>query len=427
MRVYHAILFLTLAALAVSQGSLVPKDCKESNFFRSKLESANKGLVLPKPDTSTLQCGQEWTTYGTCCKLDKLKTVFENDAQIIRESYAGLSSEFAGFLGLYRTFYANLKILAVADETLWKQTAQKNAIKTAKKYLVEESFVRVFDTLSDYAKEQAWHNYRIMMRICWEKNIKIRGSALCSTCSGRGYEFFKKDMAIATEKACKPIMTKCYRSIKATLRIFRAWRYLNYHVSHDLKHLDIAFNIKTKIPKLKDLITSVNEGGVANDIENISFDFKQMVKEDAKHKGRFCDMFVQLQETPLVVKIARNINQNVAWVLDFKPNIMEIINGTEILEGDTRLSDLQKSIKQKRAQIKGNDEPDNLDEPEAEEERVLHLLSSRALLATNENELFKSDTTWLDKQAGTKVDLSEQSTTKATSTSPMNLSLAFIP
>ena len=67
---------------------------------------------------------------------------------------------------VFRSFYENLKILAIADESTWNSTKDKKAIQLAQNMLVEERFLKIFDTLYDYKRERASDNYKRIMKKC---------------------------------------------------------------------------------------------------------------------------------------------------------------------------------------------------------------------------------------------------------------------
>lgn len=420
----RCLLLLLLVISVTCDESLVPKTCtskqQNANPFRTQLANQDKKLVLKTPETDTGACGVEWSTFGGCCNVKKLTAIAEADQRRITNAYFKISEEFEEFSIAYQQFYQNLNKLAVANESDWDAEG-KRAIRLAQKVLLDESMLVIFDTMNDYVHKRSIKKYKKMMENCWEYNIKIRGSSLCSTCSGRGNTFFKGGKAIATESACIPIIKKCYRPLKATLRMLRVWRFLLTN-RDTLENLRINFNGPTKLKDFKTLAFNIYEGGVANDIENIAFDFKQMVKDDYKHKGRFCDKFVKLQGTPYIVAIAERITEREPWILDFKPGIKKIVDQINE-ENDLQLQELRNKIKSIRAKIRGDDAPDNLEEAQPEEDRVLQIHSRfLEIIPTLETDpLFDSDAIW-DK---TKTQFGDASITKVGNNNPMNLTLVF--
>ena len=424
MRLWE-IFSLFLLASAAFCGEPTYLTCRRGNPFRQYIENHFDVPILAKPSMTSSLCGDEWATFGNCCNEAKLVAAAENDRAKISKSAMAVSQEFGKFISVFKPFYDNLKLLSLADESAWSEVGVRKAIKLARVLVVNETQVKIFDTLSDYSHPHSAKNYKKMTVGCWNYIWKLRASSHCSTCSARGFEFFKGVKAISTDTACVPVIDKCYKSIKVTLRMLRVWRYLmsNYN-GKALADLQLIFNGVKKLQNFNDLMFNVNDGGVARDIESITFNFQNMMQKDFKHKGRFCDKFVKLVQTPLIVSIANCIDTSHPWVLDFKPAIKAVIESV-MAEKMALLALIKEKIKEKRAELRGDDEPDDIDTLVDDEEQDSRALG-RSLVDMTElgpESMFDSDAIWPSEDKEFKIIFDDRVTNEHCRRSAMNLTL----
>ena len=429
MRNFEAciLLLVSSAALGNRPGYLT---CDQGNPFRRYIGKHLKVSILAKPSMTSSLCGDEWATFGNCCNEAALVAAAENDRATIANSVMVVTQEFANFIPVFNSFYDKLKLLSLADESAWSDDGVKKAIRLAKESIFSEDQVKAFDTLSDYVTPRWVVKYRKITRQCWNYIWKLRASSHCSTCSARGFEFFQGSKAIATDTACMPVIKNCYRSIKVSLRMLRVWGYLmlrHTKGSNTLPDLQIIFNGDLKLKGFYKLMGRVSNGGVASDIESIKFNFRSMVRKDSKHKGRFCDMFVKLVRTPFIVSIANSIDSSLPWILDFQPAINAVIQSV-IAEKAALLPLLKEKIKLKRAQLSGDEEPDNIDTAEQEEEqnsRSLRKKGKQDLEELGPESMFDSDAIWPSEEKQFKMVFDDIVTNEHSVSSPMNLTLTF--
>ena len=158
MRVLWFVLFVALIASS-RQG---PKTCIASNPFLASMEHA-KPLsieVLDKPVQNPDHCGDEWAIHGTCCKAADLLDFF---------------------------------------------SLEKLLIDTNSKYLSQA----VSKIANHVHRSEEFNGFEQDSQHCWNYMKEVRGSALCSICSGRSQLFFKDDHVLVSRLTCQAAVSAC--------------------------------------------------------------------------------------------------------------------------------------------------------------------------------------------------------------------------
>ena len=150
--------------------------------------------ALDSPVISYDHCGTEWSTYGSCCKLESAKQFSIADKQVLELATSGVIKAM--------TFQKQLLKPIIKDINNWLiQLKHKDQIFFSKKLDILHAIVSSDDSTS--------HN------TCWITELgKLRSSSLCSTCSGRSLDFFKNSRAIVNMDSCSAMLQGCSASIK---------------------------------------------------------------------------------------------------------------------------------------------------------------------------------------------------------------------
>lgn len=311
-----------LAAVASSQGT-TSYTCDKSNAFRYLL---NPSLVVQSSaHLVTGYCGDEWQRFGSCCHLVKVLEAADADKRKIEESYRMLVREFADFLPKYKEFMGTLLRLETLEASSWKQQGI-NPVNFVR-YLAGPVIRRNYDFVINNSNEAGVAAYNKEMEDCWNYNIKLRGSTVCTTCSARGYLFFQEGMALAGSEACQPIIDICSAPIKKTIILFRLWYGLV--IKWDKRFGKVTSpetNVLSKLHRYVGLFKSQTLMKYSNSILNTDEDFKTLIESSSAHKNEFCNRFVKLAGDPFIVKITSKFNSQVPWKLEISPAIKSFID-----------------------------------------------------------------------------------------------------
>lgn len=92
----------------------------------------------------------------------------------------------------------------------------------------------------DKIRKSSIHNeLSLASKECWTKMSQIRGSALCSVCSGRSHVFFKNGKALIDYKTCTSVIGQCtpfFDQFKSFTRMFQTLSNLvGLYLKRDLK------------------------------------------------------------------------------------------------------------------------------------------------------------------------------------------------
>ena len=159
MRVLWFVLLLPLVALS----NPVPNSCIDKNPFLASMKNAKPlsvGLYTTPKFKEFKYCEDEWNRFGSCCHNIDLVDFF---------------------------------------------TLESRLLHVNRKYLTKA--VGAIATIS--GDQQTFLDFDSHSRQCWHYMKKVRGSALCSTCSGRSQEFFDGDRILISPRTCEKALPMC--------------------------------------------------------------------------------------------------------------------------------------------------------------------------------------------------------------------------
>ena len=178
MRVLWFVLLLPLVALS----NPVPNSCIDKNPFLASMKNAKPLSVeiLDEPlKKKFTHCDFEWNQFGSCCEAKDLVHFAELDAKLIDVNNAAIKD----------TFNQNIHQISSSLDSL-KSKHSNNVEKVNKLKEVKKDFLKASDN-------------------CWDYMKKVRGSALCSICSGRSEHFFAKDKVLISPDTGLDAVSKC--------------------------------------------------------------------------------------------------------------------------------------------------------------------------------------------------------------------------
>ena len=173
-------LLLVLLLLTLSASSHVNRNCSGKNDF---LEDLRKGdlvniTIFDKVDRMLDEpfphCSSEWNAHGTCCEGEDLVSFAQFEIEVIQHNAGRLKADLSGLM------------------TLVEQTVD-------------------MPVESRQYGQQILAGYGAASDKCWNYISKVRGSSLCSVCSGRSEVFFtpKKDKIYIDPPTCQQAIENC--------------------------------------------------------------------------------------------------------------------------------------------------------------------------------------------------------------------------
>lgn len=168
--------------------SVCPPRCITKNKFLTQLATQTPIPIdiFKSPSTSVVEhnpkCGAEWKVHGTCCNPDDLEEHYKLEELSIKREFIIKTQSVTAFASMFRDIISRrAKLSPHVEQFLNTGSAQ---------------MVKDYDT-------------------CRDTLLHIRGSALCSVCSGRSQIFFnrKKDKLLIDMQTCQKAVEACGNAI----------------------------------------------------------------------------------------------------------------------------------------------------------------------------------------------------------------------
>lgn len=197
-------------------GTITAQSCKWKNPFLPML-SQDGVMIFDKPSMTSTKCGTEWSTYGTCCDEKTLLQVIvqENkDIQEINSKLKDLLGKVKGKIGKFMNELSSLKTGLESSGGNSKALYLLNQLAAFQNYA--DGYIQNSTDLQDS---------------CVANIIKVRGSAVCASCSGRGELFFKNGSLIISETTCRSLLGSCRVNWRTTVLIIDAISEINYLIA----------------------------------------------------------------------------------------------------------------------------------------------------------------------------------------------------
>ena len=297
-------------------------DCSASaNYYRSTQVKLLGLELLVSPIKISGTCGQEWSEFGTCCKVDQLTALVKTDAAYVDYGVKTMTEEYKSMI----VFLQNelMPRLTAINQTLkssnWKTVSQEDA-KSLEKLVNSPELV---DLIRKYIGDQ---NLGIekTLKECWNYQSSLRAKAVCSTCSANSKRFFKDRKGNVREEVCDELIEKCALPLFKINRLVNSYQTL--YINQDLlEKVGIIINAKEKLFNgfnkfFKNYKSPLLDGALETKLGKM---FQRSLKKDRTKKDSYCEYMARLNlvNTPYIVKLAKKINSNVAWKMTTKTNM----------------------------------------------------------------------------------------------------------
>jgi hypothetical protein len=320
------ICLLVIIALLFAQGvtaqpTSYQPDCSASaNHYRSTQVKLLGLELIESPIKISGICGQEWSEFGTCCKVDQLTTLVKRDADRTNRGVDTMTEEYKSMIVfLEKEFMPKLTaIVQNLKSSNWKTVSQDDAKSLNELVNLPE----LVDLIRKYKGDQ---NFDIEkgLKQCWNYQSSLRAKAVCSTCSANSKRFFKDGKGNVREEVCDELIEKCAISVLKLNRLVNAYQTL--YINQDLlEKVGIIINAKEKLFSgfnkfFKNYQSPLLDGALETKLGKM---FQRGLKKDRTKKDSYCEYMARLNlcAKPYIVLFAKNINSNVAWKMTTKTN-----------------------------------------------------------------------------------------------------------
>lgn len=177
--------------------------------------------ITLRQDSTT--CAPEWSTYGTCCPADKIKTYISN---LVNES----ATKWKNYIGKTKSLSNTLipKIQRVMNKIQSNKAGFRNKAKTTSttngcnlNIFSDEAIDKIkafIDSFGDKLKE-----YRGEGKQCFENIKRVKSNTICAICSGRGSTLYSTEQSSVNNGEAKLNIRRsvCRSILKDCGRVFR--------------------------------------------------------------------------------------------------------------------------------------------------------------------------------------------------------------
>ena len=136
-------------------------NCSKLNPFLVNLRQAGV-MTLKTPLFNISSCGSEWTTFGTCCDFESLKSAVNRDLYQIKVD----EKKMVSLLLDLRNRSNNLPNMSINIANVFKNQSLRNLD------IFKMKSLNLSNTSNSFSG-------------CWDEMRKIRSSSVCVACSGR--------------------------------------------------------------------------------------------------------------------------------------------------------------------------------------------------------------------------------------------------
>lgn len=235
MRRYIAVYLLALLAISVHAQST--GSCNtSSNKFLNWLSTQDSSLVFSTPQTgsSFAICNEIWSSTGTCCNIDKMKTIFKNKMATVKEGW----DKFIKGLVKVKDILEKIKtMMANSGDAMTKFQQAKNSDSSQMENLLPEQALKIMQDGATNFKADL-DDFKNNGKACFEHLMKVRGIVFCLGCSASSTNtenFSSTDGKLTiTQNSCSNILGKC----------FKTWRF--FHRVGGMMHMAAVLNKQRK-------------------------------------------------------------------------------------------------------------------------------------------------------------------------------------
>lgn len=255
---------IVLIASVIAQKDLRAA-CAGKNSFLDGLKTNDPHVIIYEHvETANQQkpfshCSYEWNNHGTCCESESLVRLFKYESKVIINNRNNLAGAVA-------------KVI----ELIGKSPALKGKLK--------ERTTKVTRQLKSTNSQ------------CWDYMNKVRGSALCSICSGRSEAYFTSDKRkiLVDPPTCKHAVDNCEGFFEAYL-----WLKKNVDkVTSKLGNFFIKIFAGKMIERVKKSILGSSPPEPLLKAFKEYLEYKDQKSKSELHSIKVCAMFLNVRYRP---------------------------------------------------------------------------------------------------------------------------------
>ncbi len=247
---FLALMLLTGASIQqqVMTGSCSATDSQNANSI-ALAWLQRKGITLnPRPETTTdaSVCGTEFTTAGTCCKIDDIKKFVEGNNNAMIAKWKGFIGKIARVKGKFLNGLKKLMPKMNSKDMLAKANLMRTANILASKFSDALDLVPIDDAqieqskmwINDFDKNLA--EFKTQGKACFDTMKKARANFFCAVCSGNAFKYTEVQstnevrLRVASD-GCSTIVNQCYP----------IWKF-NFYLTSLLQFINVNKNKKNK-------------------------------------------------------------------------------------------------------------------------------------------------------------------------------------
>lgn len=281
--------FLLAALFVASQVASLPGNC--STPFLKELSKAQVKVKIfkePKQETSG-PCLPEWNTHGTCCDTTSLNDLFAKE-KLAMASAIDATAKTVG----------QIKILV--EEVLKKATGGSfNSHRRKRSSKEDDQMLK--DISEDFLSHDLLTHFNESSTFCWSKLMELRGSSLCSVCSGRASRFIYKDKALINIEDCKVVVDLCEE-------FFANFQDFIGKSKDMLSQIDKKFKFGNETKYLQSFIKDLSKARFSSELISEFSKYseaKSKTPERNQCAARICNQIFDIRKSPIIATIADRI------------------------------------------------------------------------------------------------------------------------
>lgn len=175
--------------------------------------------------SNSTTCKAEWEPYGTCCNREQLIEAYLKDSKAIDDHAAELKVVWAKLIHLYELSKVHIPF----NET---------------DFLTEKEHFSLVFTHHTYSEVVGTSIDR-----CWNHLKKLRGTSLCSICSGRSQNYFCREKSLIDLATCQDSINHCED-------FFRRFNGLMNSITKSIQYLKKILEHRIQDAKLQEALLS---------------------------------------------------------------------------------------------------------------------------------------------------------------------------
>ena len=291
MRAFLPAVVLLFAIFAGAKAISSPRGlCLEKNLFLQKLSKSSIHKVqvfkFPRMGIHT-KCENKWNAYGSCCEVQSLVEYAIKDREQIHNNMTKVKS------GILEIFNQLRSLIGVLDTV---RQLQRPDLQSLRDRIEEVQRNNPHLVASNINASIAVLNSTDVAS-CSDELSRVRGSALCTICSGNSQFSFLGGKAVLSTDVCLGLYSKCEFQI-AGPTIFLGL------LMKDLEAINNwnSNSLGQKIDHSKSNSKGQKSGKITKQIQSMALMLKNS-QHSLADKVRFCENLLRLVDKPFFFKI----------------------------------------------------------------------------------------------------------------------------